>query len=193
MESFRNYVDARQADIALVPGSFKPPHKGHYEMVKQYSSMAKDVVVLISSPSAKSTRKTKTGTVITPELAKQIFDIYVSNLPNVTVDISPVPSPVGAVYDALEKLGGKRVMLGASIKDGDWKRWSAAQDYVEKKQLNVDVVPPESSAVDVVAKPDGTPYSASNIRDNIDNPEMIISDIPDHVDPNQIISLLTSV
>ena len=94
MESFRNYVDSRQADIALVPGSFKPPHKGHYEMVKQYSSMADSVVVLISSPSAKSERKTKTGTVITPELSKQIFDMYVNNLPNVSVEISPVPSPV---------------------------------------------------------------------------------------------------
>ena len=118
--------------------------------------------------------------------------MYVSNLPNVSVEISPVPSPVGAVYDALEKLGGKRVMLGASIKDGDWKRWSGVQDYVKKKELNVDVVDPEMSAVDVVAKPDGTPYSASNIRNNIDNPGMIATDIPDHVDPGHIVGLLTS-
>lgn len=188
--SFRDYIN-RQADIALVPGSFKPPHKGHYDMVEKYSKLAKDVVVLISAPSAKSERKTKTGTIITPQMAKDIFDIYTRNLSNVEVIISNQPSPVGAVYEALETLGGKTVILGASKKDNDWKRWSGAKAFIDKKQLNVDLIDPAISAVSVVNKPNGMPYSASNIRDNFDNPELIKQDIPSHVNPDDIIRILS--
>ena len=192
MKSFADFYNA-PPDLALVPGSFKPPHKGHYEMVKQYAGIADDVIVLISAPSAKSERKTKTGKIITPEVAQEIFSLYVSNLRNVTIEISTMPSPVGAVYDALENLGGKRIILGASKKDNDWKRWAGASDYVKKKGYNIDIVDPEGSAVDIVTTMTGRPYSASNIRDNFDNPAAIAEDLPDHVDPkkvNDILSLL---
>lgn len=190
--TFKDYM-SRGADIALVPGSFKPPHKGHYQMVSIYSGMAKEVVVLISSPSSKSERKTKTGKVITPEVAKQLFDLYTSNLPNVSVEISNIPSPVGAAYNALESLTGKRVILGASKKDNDWKRWSGAQEWAQSKQLNVEILDPESTAVDVLDKPDGTPYSASNIRNNFDNLDQILSDIPEHVDPEMVQRILSNL
>lgn len=190
--SFKDFVN-RQADIALVPGSFKPPHKGHYQMVSIYSGMASDVVVLISAPSAKSQRVTKTGQVITPEVSKKIFELYVSNLPNVAVEISSMPSPVGAAYQALESLGGKRVILGASKKDNDWKRWSGAQKWAQSKDLNVEIMDPQQTAVDVLDKADGTPYSASNIRNNFDDPNAILEDIPEHVDPEQVQSILASL
>ena len=47
--------------VVIVPGSFKPPHKGHFEMVKSYSELwpTGQVHVLISAPSAKSERRTK--------------------------------------------------------------------------------------------------------------------------------------
>ena len=190
--SFKDYVN-RQADIALVPGSFKPPHKGHYQMVSIYAGMAKDVVVLISAPSSKSERKTKTGQVISPEASKKIFELYTSNLPNVTVQISDMPSPVGAAYNALESLTGKKVILGASKKDNDWKRWSGAQKWAQSKQLNIDIMDPQTTAVDVLDKSNGTPYSASNIRNNFDDPNAILEDIPEHVDPVQVQNILASL
>jgi nicotinic acid mononucleotide adenylyltransferase len=189
--SFKDYVSTG-ADIALVPGSYKPPHKGHYQMVSIYSGMASDVVVLISAPSEKSVRKTKTGQVITPEMSKKIFELYTSNLPNVTVEISNMPSPVGAAYQALESLNGKRVILGASKKDNDWKRWGGAKKWAHSKNLNVDILDPELTAVDILNKPNGTPYSASNIRNNIDKPEMFIDDIPEHVDPQQVVDIINT-
>lgn len=190
--SFKDFV-SKDADIALVPGSFKPPHKGHYQMVSLYAGMAKDVVVLISAPSEKSQRVTKNGKVITPEISKKIFELYVSKLPNVTVEISNMPSPVGAAYDALESLTGKRVILGASKKDNDWKRWSGAQKWAASKNLNVDILDPQLTAVDVLDKSDGTPYSASNIRDNFNDPDAILTDIPEHVDPVQVQNILASL
>ena len=37
-----------QATIALFPGAFKPPHKGHLEVVEQLLQKADQVVILVS-------------------------------------------------------------------------------------------------------------------------------------------------
>jgi hypothetical protein len=42
--------------IALVPGGFKPPHIGHFEMVKDFASKA-DMVFIIMGSGGKSPRK----------------------------------------------------------------------------------------------------------------------------------------
>lgn len=39
--------------IAIVPGSFKPPHKGHWEMIMEYAKLADKVFVFISNISTK--------------------------------------------------------------------------------------------------------------------------------------------
>jgi len=182
--------------VVLVPGSFKPPHKGHYEMVKTYSEMypSGQVHVLISAPSAKSERRTKNGKLITPAAAKQIFELYAQPLNNVTVSISEFPSPVTAAYETLKTLeGGTTAVLGASRKDGDWKRWAYADAWAQKEGLDINIVEPEESAVDVTLKPDGTPYSASNIRDNFDDFEKIKADIPEHVSPEAVKQVFDSL
>lgn len=194
--TFRDRADSMLEDlkknnrvIVLVPGSFKPPHKGHYEMVKKYSEMypTGQVRVLISAPSPKSIRTTKDGKVITPQVSEQIFELYTSNLTNVDVLISDYPSPVTTAYESLRDIEpGSTVVLGASKKDNDWKRWMGIEAWVQKQGLELNIVNPEESAVDVTVKSDGTPYSASNIRDNFDDFDKIKGDIPDHVAPEDI-------
>ena len=195
-ENFDSKIDSLIEDlkknnrvVVLVPGSFKPPHRGHYEMVKQYSEAHPQgqVHVLISAPSPKSERRTKDGKLITPSAAKQIFELYAQPLTNVTISVSEYPSPVTAAYESLKTLEqGTTVILGASKKDNDWKRWSSAQAWAEKEGLGLDIENPEESAVDVVSNNIGRPYSASNIRDNFDNFEQIKTDIPEHVSPEEI-------
>ena len=195
-ESFDSKIDGLIEDlkkndrvVVLVPGSFKPPHKGHYEMVKQYSETHPQgqVHVLISAPSANSERRTKDGKLITPSAAKQIFELYAHPLNNVTISVSEFPSPVTAAFESLKTLDpGTTVILGASKKDNDWKRWTSAQAWAEKEGLELDIWNPEETAVDVVANDLGRPYSASNIRDNFDDFEQIKADIPEHVNPEEI-------
>ncbi len=195
-ENFDSKIDSLIEDlkkndrvVVLVPGSFKPPHRGHYEMVKQYSEMYPQgqVHVLISAPSPKSERRTKDGKLITPDAAKQIFELYAQPLTNVTISVSEYPSPVTAAYESLKTLEqGTTVILGSSKKDNDWKRWSSAQAWAEKEGLGLDIENPEETAVDVVSNNIGRPYSASNIRDNFDNFEQIKTDIPEHVSPEEI-------
>lgn len=105
--------------IALFPGAFKPPTKGHFNAVKQLatnsfkeatwepdekggitpgtlagrkaSAEIKEVRVIIS-------RKDRNG--ISAEQSKKIWDLYNRFLPNnVKITVSPDPTPIKTAYD----------------------------------------------------------------------------------------------
>lgn len=49
-----NEIIYKDMTLAIVPGSFKPPHKGHWEMVMNYVNKVDKVIVLISNISTKA-------------------------------------------------------------------------------------------------------------------------------------------
>ena len=168
--------------VAIIPGSFKPPHKGHYAMIKHYSDLVGpqgNVIVYVSKPSAKAQRKTKDGRVITPEVAKAILDIYCSNLSNVQVDITPV-SPVKSCYDIGDKLESGVLIFGCSKKGDDIKRFNQIKSYIESRNPNLIVLDPSTTAVDVTASEDGV-VSATDFRNALDDPKAMIQFMPDHL------------
>lgn len=179
---------------ALVGGSFKPPTIGHLDMVKQYSKMADVVIVLISAPSAKSIRKTKTGMVITPEMSKSIWEIYVraANLHNIDIQISPVPSPIQACFDWVSNDApiNSTIILGSSQKDNDYKRWATAQKYFAEKRPDLTILDPKSVSVKPYASDTNILVSASDIRKNIDNPEYIVGLLPKELSNDDIKNVL---
>jgi len=134
--------------LAIVPGAFKPPHLGHLSMVKQYASEADEVVVLISSP-LKASRGIG-GKAISAQDSKKIWDMLLADqgLSNVRVEISPKPSPVMATYEYIGDEGplkpGTKLVLGASQKGDDFKRWSGAAKYVKD---GVELLQPAKTAV----------------------------------------------
>lgn len=151
--------------LAIVPGAFKPPHLGHLSMVKQYASEADEVIVLISSP-LKASRGIG-GNPITAQQSKEIWEMLLADqgLSNVRVEISPEPSPIRATYEYVGEEGplepGTRLILGASQKGGDFKRWRAASKYVKP---GIELLPPEETAVVPANRPSGEPYSATDAR-----------------------------
>lgn len=168
--------------IAVVPGSFKPPHKGHYEMIKHYSKLVGPtgrVLVLISAPSAKSQRKTSTGKVITPELAKNILDIYCKSLGNVEVEVTE-GSPVKACYDIGNNFDSGILIFGCSKKDDDIKRFKNIKSYVEEHNPNLIVLDPLTTAVDVTTAADGV-VSATDFRRVYGDPKEMMQFLPDHL------------
>ena len=72
-------------------------------MVKTYSSMADEIVVLISSPKSQKSQRTINGMPVTAEKSKQIWDMMISDhgLSNVSVQVSSEPSPVRATYQIM--------------------------------------------------------------------------------------------
>jgi cytidyltransferase-like protein len=151
--------------VAIVPGAFKPPHKGHLDMVRKYANMADEVVVIISKPT-KQGRYLPDGREITSEDSLKIWKILAGDIPNVRIEASKDhASPVTAAYDFIGEEGplnvGDEVILGCSEKDCDWQRWTEAEKYVKD---GVDLVPPRGSAVVPTSRDSGEPYSATDFR-----------------------------
>ena len=80
--------------IALFPGAFKPPHKGHIDVVKKLLDKADQVVVLVSP-------KMRDG--VSAEESVAVWNLYKKLFDGpVEVRISANDSPVGEVYDVVK-------------------------------------------------------------------------------------------
>ncbi len=191
MSFFTEYKDvlceslSNKKNIAILAGSFKPPHKGHYEMVKHYSELVGqdgNVVVFISKPSPKSERLAANGKPISAETAKKIFELYCSDLPNVSFEISPI-SPVKSCYDFGDRVNGEEIVLicGCSNKNEDLNRWNRIKEYIEKKYPNIYVVDPQTTAVPATLD-EGGAVSASDFRNSFGDIKKMTTFMPDHLD-----------
>lgn len=65
--------------IGLFPGSFRPPHKGHLDLIKQALNDFGKITVIVSKPE-KHARSTMPA-----EESKRLFDIYTKGLPVETI------------------------------------------------------------------------------------------------------------
>ena len=163
--------------VVIVPGAFKPPHMGHVDMVKQYANNADRVIVLISAPT-KNGRKLPNGREITAADAEKIWNLFVGGDSGIEVYTSSHASPINAAYEisgrqgererAAEKMNmdpieaGSTIILGASNKGGDAARWTGAEKYVGD---DLNLTPPEQSAVEPLTRSNGEPFSATDMRE----------------------------
>lgn len=80
--------------IALFPGAFKPPHKGHVDVVKKLLDKADQVVILVSP-------KMRDG--VSAEESVAVWNLYKKLFDGpVEVKIASSASPVGEVYDVVK-------------------------------------------------------------------------------------------
>ena len=109
----------------LIPGSFRPPHQGHYEMISHYRSLASEaggkVIVIVSKPSKKNERLTGSGQVITPQFAKEKLHEMFGD--SIEVRISE-QSPVRDCYEFGSEITEGTVMFGCANKDKDIERFT---------------------------------------------------------------------
>ena len=154
--------------VAILPGKFKPAHRGHLDMIEHYARLADRVVVLVSP-------KPKDG--ITAQTAAKILHMYLddANITNVDVEIPEFASPVRAAmeYGNLPEMEGTKIILGASTKGGD-----AAERFgrnVQKYVENAEVLNPLDYAFDPV----GEVLSATDFRNALRSNEDIERFLPD--------------
>ncbi len=91
-------IEPTPKKVALYPGAFKPPHRGHFELVQRLSKVSDEVLIIIS-PIARDG--------ITAQQSLSVWKLYLPLLPKTKVVISDVASPVSYVYDfkiILEKI-----------------------------------------------------------------------------------------
>jgi hypothetical protein len=172
--------------VAIVPGAFKPPHRGHADMVRRYATgdgveKADKVYVIISAP-LDAHRTLRDGTAIDATKAitlwKKLFP-EVANLPGVEFEIAPsdMRSPITLAFKyisdetTLPLNDGDRVMLGASDKPDtkgapDWCRW----DNINKEKHvkpGIELLCGEQYAVPALARSGDKDFSATDMRDLI--------------------------
>jgi cytidyltransferase-like protein len=170
------------ADVAIVPGSFKPPHAGHFDMVKKYAAVADEVLVLVSDPKTSGVR-TVNDQPIEPSDVVKIFELFAKSegISNVRVEISPVPSPVKATYDYIEACDEEKTFIvGASKKPAgrglDCDRWKTIVEYMKDKNPKVSMFDPIAGAVHV-----NFDMSSEDFREALENDEEVDHFLPKSV------------
>ena len=81
-----------QYTIGVFPGAFKPPHKGHFNVVKKLADMCDEVQILISP-------KTREG--ITKDESVAIWELYKSILPGNVNYLVANENPVKETYNLI--------------------------------------------------------------------------------------------
>tara|TARA_Y100000310_G_scaffold337282_1_gene423957 strand:+ start:448 stop:1038 length:591 start_codon:yes stop_codon:yes gene_type:complete len=113
--------DIGQESIALLPGGFKPPHKGHFAALIDVISKAGATSAIVYV--GKGVRGD-----ITAEQSERIWNIYIKHIDvPVAVEIAEV-SPVKSVYEFADLNLDKRLFVAAG--EEDMKRYA----YFEKNK-----------------------------------------------------------
>ena len=160
--------------IALLPGGFKPPHVGHYNMAKWLISNTDADTVIV-----KVGVKIRDG--INREVALKLWDLYRSTDPDpiskkIAILASNSNSPVQDVYDFIEKEApeGSKIYLGMGEKDVNDKRFNNIGKFAEPKRINFEIklVPPQTGGI-----------SGTEMRNfvKIKDKDNFLKYIPDHL------------
>ena len=176
--------EIQKYNTALLGGGFKPPHKGHIELLKQLSQKAEKVYVLTSDSSSKG-RTFESG-----DLAGQTIDGAVCNLflekmldqiPELSnVEIIITNAPVREIFEYVGEKAqqDEKILLGVGGKEGDADRFKNINKYVpQEKNLTVDI-----EVLAPVQFDDGA-VSATKMREAISNKDLqsLSHFIPDQI------------
>lgn len=181
-----------QKRVALFPGSFKPPHKGHFAVAEQLARTngIDEVRVLISPLSRTNAAGTHT---ITCEQSLAAWQIMAEELGNIKPIISKSNSPVTAVYESLKTAKPhENFILTVGDKDNG-SRFSGVDSFLQENnpQVRAEVYTSKASGND-------RNVSATDLREALasDNKEAFYSFMPESLDKtkmNEIWNALTSV
>jgi hypothetical protein len=164
MKIFKEYfedMETRVERIALLPGGFKPPTKGHFNalryLLNDADGGADRGIVFIGSG-------VRDG--ITPEQSEKIWNIYAKYF-HKPVEIVSVPNPVIATYKFADKNLDKKLLVGAG---GPREREDGTKDEgdIERYEYfvkNVDKYP-LVNVVEIPSQEEG--MSGTNVRKEIE-------------------------
>ena len=132
--------------VALIAGSFRPPNHNQWKMIQYYSDMCDHVVVLVSDPQNKKTKHAYAdGREATAESSVNILKVFAkdADADNVGIMVSPIPSPVRAVYgvvagDYINIVGdysGWNAIIGSFKDPENWARWERVEPFATAVNL----------------------------------------------------------
>ena len=175
---------ADKFDTALLGGGFKPPHKGHIELLKRLSQKANKIYILTSDVSSKNRTFESgmlNGKVIDGATCNLFLEKMIDQIPELSnVEIVITKSPIREIFEYVGEKSrqGEKILLGVGGKEGDVERFKNIYNYApQEKGLTIDV-----EVLEPVVFDEGT-VSATKMREAISNKELdkLITFIPDEI------------
>ena len=91
--------------VAIMPGSFKPPHNGHLQMAEHFAGIADEVLIFVSSPKGSKRLLPFSGTEISYEKAIDLWRTLLggkSGNIRLVESSNPSPSPIMALAEIMK-------------------------------------------------------------------------------------------
>jgi cytidyltransferase-like protein len=161
--------DQPEQTIALFPGAFKPPHKGHFDVVEKLLKAADQVVVLISP-------KMREG--VSADESITVWNLYKPKFNgSVEVRVAASDSPVGEVYDVVKNNPDTNFIV--AFGKGEMDRYKSIEKYPNVKVF-------DAGAIEGV--------SATNLRMALaqNNKEEIAKYLPDGISVDEFLQALST-
>jgi cytidyltransferase-like protein len=153
MPKFNRYGEITPMEtIAVFPGSFKPPHRGHLEVIKAISQNADKTLVIVSRPTQNQRTLPLSGKVIGSTEAINLMRAMLegTGLEDKVevisgVDASPMMTTIKYVTfpadpeNALIAPNNAEVILGVGEKGDDAKRYAGLPEKVSQERPDIDL------------------------------------------------------
>ncbi len=111
--------------IAIYPGAFKPPHRGHLSVVEKTNAVADKTIILISNSSRED---------VEAEESLKIWELYTKDMPNVEVKIAERFSPVAEAYSLFKHNPEKNFIM--AVGKGEIDRLNSLTRYDNAKPFD---------------------------------------------------------
>jgi hypothetical protein len=172
--TLQEQADNDEKITVVIPGGFKPPHRGHVEMINHFANLP-NVSEVIVFTGTKPRESADGSVVVTKDKSIQLFNLF-DLAPNVTFgDVAQRPKKDGSTYenpfmDAVgvlfdEKYAGKKVAIGHPMKDASYSDRFRRIVKSSKEPLTADLV--------AVTPADTTDdLSATNLRNAVQDKDL---------------------
>ena len=187
------FEDDVRSITAIFPGGFKPPHKGHFEMAKDFANdPSVDLVKILVGPTE---RTSKDGSIVIGLTESSLIweEYYLPALPIGKVQLVTMnnPNPMVQAFDYVQEnaVEGDIIALVSSQKDAsDAKR---AQDFAQKH--HVDTGKYHRPGVDVVYHPSSTVALYEDRTDNKNRTAVSASTMREDAAKGDIVNFTTNI
>ena len=163
------------ANIALLPGGFKPPHAGHYAVTKYLSQKSgAEVLVRVGAKERDS---------ITQAMSIKIWDIYGVNAEPASSD-----SPIGDVFKYVEEKATEKDTIYVGTGEKDFPRFKVLTDPSFKPENYKKYNPKGVKVIEIPIPPQAGGVSGTKMREFIknDQKDLFQKFLPDNVDKDKI-------
>ena len=186
LQNLKEEVDSSNNEeyIVLIPGGFKPLHKGHLAMIDHYAKLPNVVQVVVISGKAPRKGLSKD---VTKEMSEKLFDLYGGLSEKVT--FKDEDKPFAAAFDLLktgpfvEEYGRDKIyVMGSGEKGKDkqrpsmFKKWWDNNPDENIQNIKIGIIDPAPTAMVDDIKLSGSLMAKAFLEDD---DETLIKHIPD--------------